>query len=69
MKVLAIGSTTDSSGVNWVITRLPSARNGIAPSERKRPWLNREQEQARRDSHLERVRRENGIPSPQDWMW
>ena len=53
----------------WTVVRLPSALDLARSGERKRPWLTRSEEQAKQQARLERVRRENGIPSPDDWMW
>lgn len=53
----------------WTVVRLPSALDLARAGERKRPWLTRSEEQAKQQARLERVRRENGIPSPDDWMW
>ncbi len=54
---------------DWTVVRLPSALDLSRSGERKRPWLTRSEEQAKQQLRLERVRRENGIPSPDDWMW
>ncbi|MGA0021593.1 MAG: hypothetical protein ACO3GW_05455 [Vulcanococcus sp.] len=53
----------------WKVVRLPSALDLARSGERRRPWLSRSEEQAKQDARLERVRRDNGIPSPEDWMW
>jgi hypothetical protein len=53
----------------WTVVRLPSALDLARSGERRRPWLSRSEEQAKQEARLARVRRENGIPSPDDWMW
>lgn len=53
----------------WKVVRLPSALDLARSGERKRPWLTRSEEQAKQEARIERVRRENGIPSPDEWMW
>lgn len=53
----------------WKVVRLPSALDLARYGERKRPWLTRSEEQAKQEARIERVRRENGIPSPDEWMW
>lgn len=64
-------STITHNGVEYRLTRLPSAleasRNGAV--NRIRPWLSRSEEEQRRQERVERARRENGIPSPEEWMW
>ncbi len=57
------------AGASWTITRLPSARDGSRAANRIRPWLSRAEEEAQRQERVERARRENGIPSPDEWMW
>ena len=65
-------STITHNGVEYRLTRLPSAleasRNATA-ANRIRPWLSRAEEEAQRQERVERARRENGIPSPDEWMW
>jgi hypothetical protein len=51
------------------VVRLPSALDLARSGERRRPWLSRSEEQAKQEERLARVRRENGIPSPEEWMW
>jgi hypothetical protein len=53
----------------WKVVRLPSALDLARSGERRRPWLSRTEEQAKQEARLARVRRENGIPSPEEWMW
>jgi len=53
----------------WKVVRLPSALDLARSGERRRPWLSRSEEQAKQEARLARVRRENGIPSPDEWMW
>jgi len=53
----------------WTVVRLPSALDLARSGERRRPWLSRSEEQAKQEARLARVRRENGIPSPEEWMW
>lgn len=57
------------SSQEWTITRLPSALDAARATNRVRPWLSRDQEAARQVERIVRVRRENGIPSPDEWMW
>ena len=38
-------------------------------ANRIRPWLSRSEEEQRQLERVARVRRENGIPSPEEWMW
>ena len=54
---------------DWTVVRLPSALDLARSSERRRPWLTRSEEQRKQEERIARVRRENGIPSPDDWMW
>ena len=51
------------------MVRLPSALDLARSRERRRPWLSRSEEQAKQEARIERVRRENGIPAPEEWMW
>jgi hypothetical protein len=51
------------------VVRLPSALDAARSSERRRPWLSRSEELAKQEARIARVRRENGIPSPDEWMW
>jgi hypothetical protein len=53
----------------WRVVRLPSALDLARSGERRRPWLSRSEEKAKQEARLARVRRENGIPSPDEWMW
>ena len=53
----------------WKVVRLPSAIDLARSGERRRPWLSRSEEEAKQEARLARVRRENGIPSPDEWMW
>jgi hypothetical protein len=62
-------SAAPPNSTEWKIVRLPSALDAARSTERRRPWLSRSEEQAKQDARLERVRRDNGIPSPDDWMW
>ena len=53
----------------WTVVRLPSALDAARSSERRRPWLSRSKELAKQEARIARVRQENGIPSPEEWMW
>jgi len=53
----------------WKVVRLPSALDLARSDERRRPWLSRSEEEAKQEARVARVRRENGIPSPDEWMW
>jgi hypothetical protein len=64
-----MAETTTHAGTSWTITRLPSARDSSRAANRIRPWLSRAEEEAQRQERVARARRENGIPSPEDWMW
>ncbi|MFO0038605.1 MAG: hypothetical protein ACK522_06630 [Synechococcaceae cyanobacterium] len=64
-----MAETITHDGASWTITRLPSALDASRAANRIRPWLSRSEEEAQRQERLERARRENGIPSPDDWMW
>jgi hypothetical protein len=57
------------NGSTWTLKRLPSALDASRASNRIRPWLSRAEEEVRQQQRLEQVRRENGIPSPEEWMW
>ena len=61
--------TTSHNGVNYKLTRLPSALDASKAANRIRPWLSRSEEQQRAIERIARVRRESGIPSPDEWMW
>lgn len=54
---------------DWTVVRLPSALDLARSGERRRPWLTRSEEQRKQEERIARVRRENGIPSPDEWMW
>jgi len=56
-------------GTEWNVVRLPSALDAQRSSQRRRPWLSRTEEQAKQEARIARVRRENGIPAPDEWMW
>ncbi|MBM5807676.1 MAG: hypothetical protein FJ056_08285 [Cyanobacteria bacterium M_surface_10_m2_179] len=64
-----MSSTITQSGREWTITLLPSSLDASRASNRVRPWLSRDQEAAKQRERIARVRRENGIPSPEEWMW
>jgi hypothetical protein len=57
------------NGVDYTLTRLPSALDAAKAANRVRPWLSRSEEEQRRLERVARVRRENGIPAPEEWMW
>ena len=63
-----MGETITHAGSEWRLTRLPSALNASRASNRIRPWLSRSEEEQRQLERVERVRREDGIPSPDEWM-
>ena len=64
-----MSSTIGQGGREWTITRLPSALDASRAANRVRPWLSRDQEAVQQMERIARVRRENGIPSPDEWMW
>ena len=64
-----MAETISHSGARWTLTRLPSARDPSRAANRIRPWLSRAEEEAQRQERVARARRENGIPSPDEWMW
>ncbi len=64
-----MADTITENGTTWTITRLPSPLDARRPVNRIRPWMSSAEEEARRREHVARVRRENGIPAPEDWMW
>jgi hypothetical protein len=64
-----MAETIQHDGSTWRLTRLPSALEASRAANRIRPWLSRSEEEQRQRERVERVRRENGIPSPDDWMW
>ena len=61
--------TTTHNGANYKLTRLPCALDASKAANRIRPWLSRSEEQQRANERIARVRRESGIPSPDEWMW
>ena len=61
--------TTTSNGASYTLTRLPSALEASKAANRIRPWMSRSEEQQRAIERIARVRRESGIPSPDEWMW
>jgi ferric-dicitrate binding protein FerR (iron transport regulator) len=61
--------TTTHNGVNYKLTRLPSALDASKAANRIRPWMSRSEEPQRALERIARVRRESGIPSPDEWMW
>ena len=62
-------STIKHNGIDYKVTRLPSAVDAAKAANRIRPWLSRSEEEQRQLERVARVRRENGIPSPEEWMW
>ena len=64
-------STITHNVVEYRLTRLRSAleasRNGAV--NRIRPWLSRSEQELLQAQRVERARRENGIPAPEEWMW
>ena len=64
-----MAETITHDGASWTITRLPSALDASRAANRIRPWLSRAEEEIQRQERVERARCENGIPSPDDWMW
>ncbi|MDM7960406.1 MAG: hypothetical protein QUV04_11710 [Synechococcus sp. WH 8007] len=61
--------TTTHNGASYKLTRLPSALEASKAANRIRPWMSRSEEQQRAVERIARVRRESGIPSPDEWMW
>ena len=61
--------TTTHNGASYKLTRLPSALEASKAANRIRPWMSRREEQQRAIERIARVRRESGIPSPDEWMW
>ena len=61
--------TTSHNGASYKLTRLPSALEASKAANRIRPWMSRSEEQQRAVERIARVRRESGIPSPDEWMW
>ena len=61
--------TTTHNGASYKLTRLPSALEASKAANRIRPWMSRSEEQQRAVERISRVRRESGIPSPEEWMW
>jgi hypothetical protein len=64
-----MAETITHAGTRWTITRLPSALDSSRAANRIRPWLSRSEEEILRQERVEQARRDNGIPSPDDWMW
>jgi len=62
-------SVAPLNSTEWKVVRLPSALDAARSTERRRPWLSSSEEQAKQEERIARVRRENGIPSPDEWMW
>ena len=61
--------TTTHNGASYKLTRLPSALEASKAANRIRTWMSRSEEQQRAVERIARVRRESGIPSPDEWMW
>ena len=61
--------TTTHNGASYKLTRLPSALEASKAANRIRPWMSRSEEQQRAVERIARVRRESGIPAPDEWMW
>ena len=61
--------TTTHNGASYKLTRLPSALEASKAANRIRPWMSRSEEQQRAVERIARVRRESGIPSPDEWVW
>ena len=61
--------TTTHNGSSYKLARLPSALEASKAANRIRPWMSRSEEQQRAIERIARVRRESGIPSPDEWMW
>ena len=61
--------TTTHNGASYKLPRLPSALEASKAANRIRPWMSRSEEQQRAIERSARVRRESGIPSPDEWMW
>ena len=64
-----MADTIQHNGSTWTLTRLPSALDAARASNRIRAWLSREEEALRQQQRLEQVRQQNGIRSPEEWMW
>lgn len=64
-----MAETISHAGSEWRLTRLPSALDASRATNRIRPWLSRSEEEQRQRERVARVRRENGIPAPEEWMW
>ena len=61
--------TTTHNGASYKLTRLPSALEASKAANRIRPLMSRSEEEQRAIERIARVRRESGIPSPDEWMW
>ena len=64
-----MAETIQHDGSTWTLTKLPSALDASRSANRIRPWLSRSDEEQRQRERVERARRDNGIPSPEEWMW
>ena len=64
-----MSQTTTHNGVSYKLTKLPSALDASKAANRIRPWLSRSEEEQKQLERIARVRRDSGIPSPDEWMW
>ena len=64
-----MAETIQHDGSTWKLTKLPSALDASNAANRIRPWLSRSDDLQRQQERMDRIRRDNGIPSPDDWMW
>lgn len=64
-----MSQTTTHNGVSYKLTKLPSALDAAKASNRIRPWLSRNEEEQKQSERIARIRRDSGIPSPDEWMW
>ena len=64
-----MAETTTHNGATYKLTRIPSALEASKAANRIRPWLSRSEEEKKQQDRIARVRRDSGIPSPDEWMW
>ena len=64
-----MAETITHNGSEWRLTRLPSALEASRATNRIRPWMSRNDEALRLQQRLDQVRKDNGIRSPDEWMW
>ena len=65
---LVLATVLNLTWLYWILAAA-AALEASKAANRIRPWMSRSEEEQRAIERIARVRRESGIPSPDEWMW